>query len=321
MTPADIVPFNRHSSQAAVMPLEQRFAPGSFNELMEFSKVVAGSSLVPKSFRGKPQDVLAAVAAGAELGLTPMLSIRSIYIVDGMPTLKADLQVAVAKRHPSCVYFRCTESTDTSCTYETLRKGSPEPESLTFTMDDAKKAGLTHKNNWKNYPAAMLRARCSAGLGRMVYPDAGLAGVYDPDELGADTDFAPQARVEPQSTLDAAIPETVTAEIVPEGEITPAELVEGLDDPTQVGPTAKKAKAESIRVLTKKDMGNLWARAEAAGHTDKKSVMALIDEYLGGEDWRSVPFSKFDEIASFLAENAPVASDESEDDDADELFG
>lgn len=43
---------------------------------------------------------------------------------------------------------------------------------MVWTFDQAKKAGLTGKDNWKNYPRAMLRARCIAEGVRAVYPAA-----------------------------------------------------------------------------------------------------------------------------------------------------
>lgn len=43
---------------------------------------------------------------------------------------------------------------------------------ICWTLDQAKKAGLTGKDNWKNYPRAMLRARCIAEGVRAVYPAA-----------------------------------------------------------------------------------------------------------------------------------------------------
>lgn len=43
---------------------------------------------------------------------------------------------------------------------------------MAWTFDQAKKAGLTNKDNWKNYPRAMLRARVIAEGVRAVYPAA-----------------------------------------------------------------------------------------------------------------------------------------------------
>lgn len=43
---------------------------------------------------------------------------------------------------------------------------------MTWTIEQAKKANLTGKDNWKNYPRAMLRARVIAEGVRAVYPAA-----------------------------------------------------------------------------------------------------------------------------------------------------
>lgn len=43
---------------------------------------------------------------------------------------------------------------------------------IEWTIDQAKKANLTGKDNWKNYPRAMLRARVIAEGVRAVYPAA-----------------------------------------------------------------------------------------------------------------------------------------------------
>ena len=43
---------------------------------------------------------------------------------------------------------------------------------IEWTIEQAKKAGLTGKDNWKNYPRAMLRARVIAEGVRAIYPAA-----------------------------------------------------------------------------------------------------------------------------------------------------
>lgn len=52
---------------------------------------------------------------------------------------------------------------------------------IEWTFEQAKKAGLTAKDNWKNYPRAMLRARCIAEGIRAVYP-AALGGMMVSEE-------------------------------------------------------------------------------------------------------------------------------------------
>lgn len=155
--------------------------PTNLGDVMRLSAELAKSALLPQELRGKTADVLATILAGEELGIKPMAALRSIHIIKGKPVLSADGMVAVVLGSGLAEYFTCTESTGAVATYETKRRGSPTPQRMSFTIDEAKAAGLASGDNWKRYGAAMLRARAKAALARDVYPDA-LAGVYEEGE-------------------------------------------------------------------------------------------------------------------------------------------
>ena len=144
--------------------------------------VAAASSLAPDALRGKPHDALIVLMAGRELGLQPMQSMRMLRVIKGNVTMAADATVALVRRSGDCVEWRLVESTAQRATYTTRRKGDTEPTTLTWTIEQAQRAGLTGGTGWRSYPEAMLRARCAAALARIVYPDL-VAGIYDPDEL------------------------------------------------------------------------------------------------------------------------------------------
>ncbi len=166
------------------------------NELSALVGDLRAAELLPKHLRGKPADLMLIMLTGQELGLGPMQAIRSIHVIEGKPTLSADLMAAQAMRSPVCIYLRPVVSTPERATYETLRKGWPEPMAMSFTIEEAKAAGLASKDNWRKFPAAMLRARCIAALVRAAYPDL-MMGIYDPDEL--------DDRGEPQSVGDVRV--------------------------------------------------------------------------------------------------------------------
>lgn len=132
----------------------------------------------------RPEEAAFLLMTGRELGLSPMQSLRGIYVVSGKPVLSADLMVAAVRRSGLCESWRVVESTAARCEIETLRKGETVPARRVWTMDDAKRAGLAGKGTWAAYPAAMLRHRCAADLARQEYPDV-LLGLYDPDEMDA----------------------------------------------------------------------------------------------------------------------------------------
>lgn len=185
-------------------------APQSLPEAEQLAARLAQSALIPDTLRGKPGDVLVVLLTGLELGLSPMQALRGVYVVKGRPVLAADTLVALCKRSPACLYFRCITSTPETATYETQRQGDPEPTRLTWTQADAKRAGLGG-GTWQAHPAAMLRHRCAAALARDVYPDLVL-GLYEESE-GAELAVskvevipAPERRPAPTVEVPKALP-------------------------------------------------------------------------------------------------------------------
>lgn len=163
--------------------------PKSLDEAKSLSALISKSSLLPADLRGKEPEILMTIMTGAELGLAPMQSIRAIDVIKGKPTLKAETMTALVRgRKDVCEYLVLKESTATKCTYETKRIGDPTSTSMTFTIEEAKAAGLIAQtrngepNNWMRFPAAMLRARAGSAICKAVYSDL-ILGIYDPDEL------------------------------------------------------------------------------------------------------------------------------------------
>jgi len=169
--------------------------------------IAAASSLAPDALRGRPQDALIVLMAGRELGLAPMQSMRMLSVIKGKVTLAADATVALVRRSGECVEWRLVETTAQRATYTTRRKGDTEPTTLTWTIEQAQRAGLTGGQGWRSYPEAMLRARCASALARVVYPDL-VAGIYDPDELATAIESAPRQEPAPVPSVrvDASPP-------------------------------------------------------------------------------------------------------------------
>lgn len=135
---------------------------------------------------GNAPAVLSTILAGRELGLQAMASLRSFHVIDGKPTLAADLIRALVIKSPACEYFRCTARTAEQATFVTKRKGDPEI-SLSFTVAEGRTAFAGDdkawgKSGWAKNPADMCVARASAKLARLVYPDV-VHGFYAPEEM------------------------------------------------------------------------------------------------------------------------------------------
>jgi hypothetical protein len=127
------------------------------------------------------------VMAGAELGLPPFASMTGIHIIQGKPVLGANVIATLVKNDPRYNY-RVREASDTTCNIEWFEDGKLAGAS-TFTMAEAKTAGLTGKDNWAKYPSDMLFARAiSRGARRFAPGIFGGSPIYTPDEMGADVD-------------------------------------------------------------------------------------------------------------------------------------
>lgn len=174
----DIVPF-QPPRQAASSSLE--LAP----EAWKLASRVADTDFVPKALRGKPEAVLACILAGHEAGISPMQALAKIHVVEGRPAMAAELMRALVMRAGHDVWIE--ESTSTRVVICGQRAGSERVSKVAWTMDDAKRANLAGKNNWRSYPRAMLLARATAELCRALFPDV-LAGISHTIEELADGD-------------------------------------------------------------------------------------------------------------------------------------
>ncbi len=155
----------------------------SVEQIAALSKDLSQSSLLPAELKGKEANIMFAIMTGAELGLSPMASIRGIHVVEGRPTLAADTMLAVILNSGAAEYFELVESTARQATYRTKRVGSKQEVVYTYTLDDAHQAKLLKSGSgWEKHPKNMLRARCISMLARVVYPDI-LAGIYTPEEI------------------------------------------------------------------------------------------------------------------------------------------
>ncbi len=131
---------------------------------------------------GSPQAVLMVLLAGREFGMPAMTALRAFHIVEGRPTLAADAIRALILRSGKLAYFRCTERTAERATFVAKRGDDPEI-SLTYTIEEARTAGLVRPNSaWTKSSADMLVARASSKLARLIAPDL-VHGLYSPEEF------------------------------------------------------------------------------------------------------------------------------------------
>lgn len=147
-----------------------------------------GQAMAQSGYFADSKDAAQAVVkilAGRELGFGPVASMTGINVIKGKITLSANLIAASVKRSGRYNY-RIITMADTGVSIDFF-EGNERVGNSTFTLDDAKKAGLTG-DNWKKFPRNMLFARAMSNGAKWYCPDLSGGPIYTPDELGAEID-------------------------------------------------------------------------------------------------------------------------------------
>lgn len=153
-----------------------------FKETKEMAEMLKdGGDFIPASFKGKPGAIFAAILTGKELGIPPMASLRSLYVVHGKVGMHYDAIIGRLRSHNYEIEWPEDENNEKIATIIlTHSKGKSFKHS--YTIEEAAKAGLVGRDNWKKRPALMLRARCVASAARSFAGDI-FSGIYEKDEL------------------------------------------------------------------------------------------------------------------------------------------
>ena len=154
--------------------------PKNLTEAMAMAEMLADSQVVPKGFVGMPGNILVAIQMGAEVGLPPMAALQNIAVINGRPALWGDAQLAVCMASPDfddvIEKFEGPEPKggkyDDAFTAVCVAKRIGKSERVrTFSVADAKKAGLWGGNVWAKYPKRMLQMRARGFALRDTWPD------------------------------------------------------------------------------------------------------------------------------------------------------
>jgi hypothetical protein len=168
----------------ALVPAPTRRA--SLTEKLTYARHLAASGLLPAAYREKPANVLYAIEYGDMLGVATMAAITGIHVIEGKPTASAALMSALVRRAGHRLRI---SGNDERAVVQIVRFDDPE---FTFesvwTLDRARKANLDKKKVWREYPAAMLKARAISECARDACEEVLLGMHYTPEELGEDVD-------------------------------------------------------------------------------------------------------------------------------------
>jgi hypothetical protein len=169
--------------------------------LWRFATMVVRSGLAPKGME-KPEAVCVAIQMGMEVGLSPMASLQNIAVINGRPCIWGDAQLGVVRSTGELIDFAewyevagkpvdktpQTFSDDVTAVCRVHRKGYKAPTIGSFSVADAKRAGLWNKQGpWTQYPARMLKLRPRSFALRDQFGDSlrGFKSVEDYQDMPA----------------------------------------------------------------------------------------------------------------------------------------
>lgn len=162
--------------------------------IREQSAVLVKTGFLPQSIK-TPEQAMAIILTGRELGIGTMAALQSINIIANKPTISPQLMLALINRTKEIEDISIKD--DGKCCTVTMKRRGRQPHSESFSMADAaamktteyvngekKTIPLSEKYNWKQQPATMRKWRAIAACARVVFPDV-ILGLYTPDEMGA----------------------------------------------------------------------------------------------------------------------------------------
>ncbi len=161
-------------------------------DVVSLAENIAQTEFVPQGLRGSTPKVVAAILHGRELGLPPMTALAHTTVINGRPGTSAEVMRALIQQAGHDLHVE--ESSARRCTIRGRRVGWPEDRwtTVTWTIEDAARAGLVEDRRsrdgkvtpsmYRKWPAAMLLARATTTLARMVFADV-IHGMRSTEEL------------------------------------------------------------------------------------------------------------------------------------------
>lgn len=165
---------------------QNHLAPTSqeFEIMLKQSQMLVKTGFLPSSIKS-PEQALAIILTGRELGIPAMAALNTINVIQQKPTISPQLMLALIERSGKLEDIQINSSKDSaSCT---MKRRGRSPHTEIFGQAEAMKLRLLDKDNYKKQASTMFKWRAVAACARVVFADV-ILGFYTPDEMGAETE-------------------------------------------------------------------------------------------------------------------------------------
>ncbi len=250
--------------------------------MLPMSEIKQMAGVMATLFNKKPEDLMALMLLAQAEGKHPAIAAQEYDIINGRPALNSKSALARFQSAGGTISWTKRTDTEASAVFSHKAGGSLE---ITWTMDRAKNAGLTTKDNWRKFPAQMLSARVVAEGVRAVFP-ACLSGLYTVEEV-QDFDEEKPAKAEPRNVTPAERP--AAAAVVHTESTDPEALKFRADVLAYV--------TEATSVMNDEEKNELRAMIKAAG-IDREKLEALrfrAEQIVAAKPKQSVKWEVVDE--------------------------
>lgn len=202
---SEVINLPARTRDAGALPV---IVPNNLDEAYRMGQAIQRSGLAPKSYQ-TAEAIMVAIMAGMEVGFRPLQALQSIAVVNGKPTIYGDGLPALVYGSGLCEDIDeglAGEGDARHAWCETRRRGKAKMVRRTFSVADAKRAGLWNKSGpWTSYPERMLQMRARAFCLRDAYADV-LAGLGVYEEV---RDYAPAQPSQSAAPVEVVAPAPV----------------------------------------------------------------------------------------------------------------
>jgi hypothetical protein len=223
------------------------------NHEMQTLQIIAKTAHASGLYNGVGGEakILMVLLAAQDLGIKPTIALNGgIHNIQGKIEISARLMTSLIRKAGHNVKIK--ECNDKICIIYGKRCDNGDEAEAIFSVEDAHKAGLMSRDNWKKYTQDMLYARAMSRLARRLFPDV-IGTSYVEGEID------PKAEKEPIYTecevKNSPIVESDDSKIISEASIKELEFLEGLCDPLYVDKIKNHMKSngcESYNQMTQK---------------------------------------------------------------------
>ncbi len=150
------------------------FVPQNYEEAWRLANTIVKADMAPAGLKSA-EKVMVAIMHGQEVGFTPMAALQSIAVINGRPTIWGDGALGLVQGSGKMEWIKEAiegEGDARAATCIVKRSGDKEPKTGTFSVADAKAAGLWKKAGpWTQYPDRMLKMRARSWALRDGFSD------------------------------------------------------------------------------------------------------------------------------------------------------